>query len=144
MKTNIITSTLLLVAAAISYAAPVSKDVKIHVALEGYDPVVFFTESSAAKGNPGIQSKHEGAVYYFKSEENKQTFAKNPEKYLPAFGGYCAYGASVGALFPVDISTWEIVDGRLILQYNQEVKKLFNKDTKGNLAKADAYWKSLP
>ena len=62
---------------------------------------------------------------------------------LSAYGGYCAYGLSVGALFPVEIDTWEIIDGRLILQYSKDIVKLFRKDTSGNFAKAEANWPKL-
>lgn len=122
------------------YAAPVSKDGNTGIALEGYDPVAFFTQQKAAKGDPKIQLQHEKAIYFFASEENKKTFLAAPEKYLPVYGGYCAFGASIGVLLPVEIETWEIVNGKLVLQYNEDIKQLFKKDTKGNFSKADSFW----
>ena len=77
------------------------------------------------------------------NNRNRNTFAKDPEKYLPAYGGYCAYGVSIKKLFPVEIDTWEIVDGRLFLQYNQDVKRKFAQDKAANFTKADANWPKL-
>lgn len=123
-----------------AWSAPVSKDGTSGVALEGYDPIAFFTDRQAAKGNPQISAKFEGATYFFQSEDHKKTFLAAPAKYLPAYGGYCAFGAALGLLLPVDVATWEIVDGRLILQYSQDIKKQFAKDSAANFAKADAFW----
>src|SRR5262250_152955 len=66
------------------------------VAIQGYDPVAFFTDSRPVKGNPQFQSEYRGAKYYFVSAEHKATFDREPAKYEPQFGGYCAYGASRG------------------------------------------------
>jgi hypothetical protein len=79
----------------------------------------------------------------FASEEHKATFTKDPEKYLPAYGGYCAYGVSINKLFPVEIDIWKIADGRLFLQYNQDVKRTFAQDKAANFKKADANWPKL-
>ncbi|MDD4457980.1 MAG: YHS domain-containing (seleno)protein, partial [Syntrophotalea acetylenica] len=87
------------------------------IALQGYDPVAFHTAGKAVKGNPAILAESSGYKFAFSSEENRTAFEKQPEKYMPAFGGYCAFGVSIGVLFPVEIDTWEIVDGRLVLQY---------------------------
>ena len=82
------------------------------IALDGYDPVAFFSVKKPVHGDPGITATHEGATYLFSSEENRDLFQGDPEKYAPQFGGYCAYGVSVNALFPVDVSTWQIRDGK--------------------------------
>ena len=121
----------------------VNADEASKTGLQGYDPVAFFTEAVAAKGSPLITGEHKGVTYMFASEEHKATFAKDPEKYLPAYGGYCAYGVSIKKLFPVEIDTWEIVDGRLFLQYNQDVKRKFAQDKAANFTKADANWPKL-
>ena len=70
-------------------------------------------------------------------------FEKDAEKYLPAYGGYCAFGVSLGVLFPVEIDTWEIIDGRLVLQFNNAFKQEFEKDKGGNIQKADANWQKI-
>lgn len=110
------------------------------IAVGGYDPVAFFTEKKPVHGDPGIKAEHKGATYLFASEAHRDLFVKNPEKYAPQFGGYCAYGVSVDALFPVDINTWQVRDGKLYLNLNPEILKAFNKDFEGNIAKANANW----
>lgn len=113
------------------------------IALSGYDPVAFFTDAKPVSGSPEITAKYEGATYLFASEEHKKLFAGNPKKYAPQYGGFCAFGASVGHLFPVDITTWQIRDGRLYLNFNPDVLKKFNEDFNGNIAKAESNWPDL-
>ena|SRR5271165_3580248 len=113
------------------------------VAIQGYDPVAFFTQSKPAKGQAEFQSSYKGAKYFFASAEDKATFDGDPAKYEPQFGGYCAYGVSRGHLAPVKIEAWQIVNGRLLMQYDLDVKNDFNKDQAGNLAKADKNWPVL-
>ena len=113
------------------------------VAIQGYDPIAFFTDSRPVKGNPQFQSEYRGAKYYFVSAEHKAIFDKEPAKYEPQFGGYCAYGASKGSRAPIKIEAWQIVNGRLLMQYDLDVKNRFNKDQEGNLRKADQNWPGL-
>ncbi len=113
------------------------------VALQGYDPVAFHVSGRALRGNPSIMAEHGGYKYLFSTEENKELFEKEAAKYLPAYGGFCAFGVSLGVLFPVDIDTWEIVDGRLILQFNDVFKQEFSKELKANIKKADENWIKL-
>jgi hypothetical protein len=70
-------------------------------------------------------------------------FEAAPEKYAPQCGGYCAYGVSLGALFPVDINTWQIRDGKLYFNLNKAILKKFNADFDANVAKADKNWPDL-
>jgi len=112
-------------------------------AIQGYDPVGFFTEHRPVKGDPKFFSLYNGARYYFASAENKKTFDAEPAKYEPQFGGYCAYGTSKGKLVPVDIEAFQVVDGRLLMQYSKSVRDTFNEDTPGNLTKADENWPGL-
>lgn len=109
-------------------------------ALQGYDPVAFFTKGKPVKGNPAISSKFNGATYYFGSAEDKELFDKEPAKYVPQFGGFCAYGVSKGDLVKIEVDAFQIVDGRLLLQYDKDIRDKFNKDTKGNLKTANANW----
>ena len=122
--------------------APLNLD-KNGVAIQGYDPVAFFTQGKPVKGTPQFQSSFKGAEYYFASAEDKAAFDGNPAKYEPQFGGFCAFGVSEGHLAPVKIEATQIVNGRLLMQYDLDVKKEFNKDQAGNLAKADKNWPSL-
>ena len=113
------------------------------VAIQGYDPVAFFTDNRPVKGSAQFQSEYRGAKYYFVSSEHKAAFDKEPAKYEPQFGGYCAYGASQGHKAPIKIEAWQIVNGRLLMQYDLGVKEDFNKDQQNNLSKADRNWPGL-
>lgn len=113
------------------------------VALKGYDAIAYFTEHRAVMGDPTHAATYEGATYYFSSAAHRAMFVKSPEKYAPAFGGYCAYGASKNKLVDVDPTAWQIVNGRLILQFNHSVKERFARDATGLMSKADANWPGL-
>jgi len=113
------------------------------IAISGHDPVAFFTDKKPVHGSPSITAQHKGATYLFATEANKAAFEKAPEKYAPQFGGFCAYGAAVGALFPVDVDTWQVKDGKLYLNLNPAILKEFNKDLKGNITKAEGNWGEL-
>lgn len=121
----------------------VNVDPETGVALEGYDPVAFFTEGRAIEGTSDFASQWGEAIYHFASREHMDAFKEDPEKYAPAFGGYCAYGASVGKIFPVEIETWQIRFGRLFFQKDQEVRKLFDEAPEENFRKAQANWPKL-
>ena len=114
-----------------------------NVALSGYDPVAFFTDSNPVNGEFSITSSHRGATYFFANEENKAEFATDPEKYAPQNGGFCSFGVSVGALFPVDITTWQVHNDKLYLTLNPDVNDMFNQDLDGNIAKAANNWPGL-
>jgi YHS domain-containing protein len=113
------------------------------VAIQGYDPVAFFTDGKPVKGDPKILAKRDGAIYYFASKEHRDLFVKEPAKYEPVFGGYCAYGVSRDKLVEIDVNAFQIVDSKLLLQYSTGVREKFNADQAGNLAKADSYWPGL-
>ena len=113
------------------------------IGIQGYDPVAFFTEHKPVKGSPQFQSDYNGAKYWFASADDKTAFDKEPARYEPQFGGYCAYGASQGHRAPVKIEAWQIVNGRLLMQYDLDVKTKFNKDQQGTLKKADQNWPGI-
>lgn len=113
------------------------------IAIKGYDPVAFFMQNQPVKGRPEFESSYKGARYLFASAEDKALFDANPAKYEPQFGGFCAYGASQGHTAPIKIEAWQIVNGRLLMQYDLGVKKEFNKDQQGNLQKADKNWPGI-
>ena len=116
---------------------------KTGVAIQGYDPVAFFTDNRPVKGKPEFPARQNGALYYFTSKEHRELFKGDPAKYEPQFGGYCAYGVSKGKLVEIDVDAFQILNGRLLLQYSKGVRDDFNKDAKGNLAKAEANWPGL-
>jgi len=114
------------------------------IAVGGFDTVAFFTDKKPVNGDPGISSSYQGATYIFASKEHKELFDASPEKYLPQCGGFCAFGVSVNALFPVDIvNTWQVREGKLYFNLNKSILKSFNKDFEGNVAKAEKNWPGL-
>jgi YHS domain-containing protein len=139
---RILLASLFISSAAVA-ADLVNVDRHASIALQGYDPVAFFTQGAPAKGDPSIQAEYQGAQYLFTSTENRDAFQKEPAKYAPQFGGYCAFGVAKGALFPVDASTWVIRDGKLYLNYSADVAKLFAKDTAALLRDAETNWPNL-
>src|SRR5262245_48919254 len=114
-----------------------------HTAIDGYDPVAFFTDSKPVHGSPSITATHEGAVYFFATEEHRKLFERNPDKYVPQYGGFCAYAVSQGKLAPVDISTWQVRDGKLYLNFDHDVLQKFNADFDGYVVQADRNWPGL-
>ena len=113
------------------------------VGIKGYDPVAYFTDHVAIKGDPSQSSTTDGVVYFFSSAEHKSAFDANPSKYEPRFGGFCAYGVSKGSLVEIDPNAFQIVDGQLLLQYSKGVMAKFNKDQAALLQKADSNWQVL-
>jgi len=112
-------------------------------AVSGYDTVAFFTDSKPVNGSPFISAEYQGATYFFATEEHKKLFTENPEKYVPQFGGFCAFGVGLGKLFPVDISTWQVRNEKLYLNLNPDILKKFNADFAANVTKADKNWPGL-
>lgn len=114
------------------------------VAIDGYCPVCYLAAGKAAPGDPRIAAEYKGLTYYFVSEPVKQTFLKNPEKYLPAFGGWCAVGLANDKNFPVDPTNFKVVNGRVLLflrNKNVDALALWNQgNEKQQLAAADAAW----
>ena len=113
------------------------------LALQGYDPVAYFTDNKAIEGTPKFRSRYKGAIYQFASADHKAMFDAAPAKYEPQFGGYCGYAASINRLSPIDPKIFQVLDGRLVLQHNEKAWKLWNEDVPANLAKADTNWPGL-
>ena len=112
------------------------------VGVQGYD-LVSYHVGAPVKGDGGIVSVHDGVTYVFSSAENKKTFEASPAKYLPAYGGYCAYGVSKGKKFIGDPNVWKVVDGKLYLNLNKKVQGIWEKDVPGNITEADGKWTSI-
>ncbi len=107
---------------------------------EGYDVVAYFTDGKPVKGDPSIVKLYNGAFYSFASEEHKQLFGADPMKYLPQYGGYCAYAMSLNKLRPIDPNLFQFVNGRLMLQHSKDALEKFSKDEQGSTVKADKFW----
>ncbi len=113
------------------------------VILAGHDAVAYFTENAPVLGHPQYTAQYRGAVYRFASAQNRDSFQASPEKYAPAYGGYCALGTSFGKKFAVDGQAFEIVEGRLYVNKNLGVYKSWKKDIPGNIVKAEGQWPSI-
>lgn len=110
------------------------------LALQGYDPVAYFTDGEATPGNWKITATYKDATYRFASEEHKAKFEANPEAYAPQYGGFCAFGAAMGFKFDGDPNQWKIVDGELFLNLSKDVQERWETDIAGYVEKADANW----
>jgi len=110
------------------------------VAIGGYDPVSYFAAEKPVRGNGNHVVVLDGVTYLFSNDANKKAFEAEPSRYLPAYGGYCAYGVAIGKKFVGDPDVWEIVDGRLYLNLDDAIKSKWVEDVAGNVRKADANW----
>jgi YHS domain-containing protein len=113
------------------------------LALQGYDPVAYFTAGKPARGYAAYAVEHDGATYRFASAENMKAFQADPASYAPQYGGFCAMGAALGKKFDIDPTQFRVVDGRLFLNKDAEVAKLWNEDVPGHVAKADQAWPEI-
>ena len=113
------------------------------LAVHGYDVVAYFTKGEPTIGNAKYSVKHNDATYRFASQEHLDKFKNNPKKYVPAYGGFCAFGVSVGAKFDGDPHLWKIVDGKLYLNLNAMIQETWLKDIPGNIEKADKNWRKI-
>ncbi len=127
---------------SLSFAASINLN-NNDVAIHGYDPVAYFTSDQAVEGVPKYTANHEGAIYHFVSEGNRDRFKANPERYAPQFGGYCAMGVVMNKKFDVDPEAFRIVDNKLYLNLNKDVQKHWLKDTSGNINSAGRIWKGI-
>lgn len=116
---------------------------KTGLAVSGYDPVAYFSQTKAIKGDHGITASHAGATYYFATAEHRDAFLADPDRYVPAYGGYCAYGVANGHKVSVDPEAFRVVDGRLYLNYSKGVQRHWLADIPGNIAKAESNWPKL-
>jgi len=114
-----------------------------NLAVDGYDLVSYFDENFK-EGEKEISTIYKGVTYYFASKENKATFIKSPNKFLPQYGGWCAFAmGDSGELVEVDPETYKIIDGKLYLFYNKFFTNTLNswdKDEETLKQKADENW----
>ena len=117
------------------------------IAIQGFDPVAYFKQNKSVKGSKEFSLYHEGVTYYFSNAENKDDFKKNPAKYEPQYGGWCAYAMGKdGSKVEVDPATFKIIDDKLFLFYNKffnNTMKSWNKDESNLKKNADANWQNI-
>jgi hypothetical protein len=113
---------------------------KENFAIGGYDVVAYFKEAKPVKGIASNAVIYKNVNWIFSSKENADLFKANPGKYEPQYGGYCAFGCSRGYKAKTNPDAWTIVDGKLYLNYNTDVRDTWNKDQQGYIKKADTNW----
>ncbi|MBL4790339.1 MAG: YHS domain-containing protein [Kordiimonadaceae bacterium] len=113
------------------------------VAVQGYDVVAYQASAKPVKGAALFTVDHAGQRYHFSSDANRQTFIDMPEKYLPSYGGYCAYAMSLGRVVDIDPLSWAVVDGKLYLNANGFAHTLWSTNKRGNVSKADRKWDKM-
>lgn len=113
------------------------------VILAGHDAVAYFTENKPVLGSAKYTAEYDGAVYRFASAGNRDLFQSSPEKYAPAYGGYCALGTSFGKKFEVDGKAFQVVEGRLYVNKNISVYETWRKDIPGNIVKSEGHWPQI-
>lgn len=117
------------------------------IALQGYDPVAYFKQGKAVKGKKEITATYEGVTYNFSMPVNREYFLKNPSKYEPQFGGWCAFAmGDSGEKVEINPDTFKIIDGKLYLFYNayfNNTLKSWNKDEVNLKSKAEVNWKKI-
>lgn len=111
-----------------------------NVAVKGFDMVAYFTEQTPVEGNPQFSFIWNGAKWYFSSAENMEKFKAAPETYAPQFGGYCSFAVSKGYTADGDPNAWNIVGGKLYLNYNQEVKKMWEAEQEKRIKDGEKNW----
>lgn len=113
------------------------------LAINGFDPVAYFTDAAPVEGDAAHAVEWNGAEWRFSSAENKAKFEADPEAFAPQYGGYCAYAVSKGYTAKTDPDAWTIHDGKLYLNYDRSVRGIWERDIPGNIAKADGNWPTV-
>ena len=137
-------ATTLPLAAAVLPTAAVAADPFFYqsrgLAIAGYDPVAYFTDSAPVKGDASFESDWKGARFRFSSAANKATFDADPEAFAPQYGGYCAWAVAQGFTAGIDPDAWHIENDKLYLNYSNRIRRRWLRDVPGNITKGDANW----
>lgn len=143
MKRTLISLVLVCGAAAAAVAGGGAETVvnqRDGVAIKGYDVVAYFTLGAPTRGSEEFVAEHEGAEWHFATAAHRDSFLADPERYTPAYGGYCAWAMSEGNIADIDPTQWVIHDGRLYLNFDARTSDRFEADLSGNISKADGNW----
>jgi len=133
----------LLSISSITYAGHDTETDTNGVILAGHDVIGYFTEGKPVLGSAKYTAVHNNAIYRFKSAANRDLFNKNPEKYAPMYGGFCAYGMTFGKKFEIDGKAFEVVNGKLYVNKNQSVYEAWKKDVPTHITEADEQWPNV-
>jgi len=113
------------------------------IAIRGFDTVAYFTLGKATEGSEKFATQWNGAAWHFASQEHLDLFKAEPEKYAPQYGGYCAYGVAVDNLVKIEGDLWDIVDGKLYLNFNKSLQEKWREDIAGYVKSADEKFDGL-
>ncbi len=111
--------------------------------IDRYDPVAYFTAGRPVRGKAELHADYRGAKYSFSSTSNRDLFLANPDKYVPQYGGFCAYGAAHGGKSEVDPEVWEIVDGKLYLMISGGTMSVWQTKKNTYIQMADKAWHTI-
>lgn len=137
------TAMMLVTALAWAESAPVYTGLLSNTGAGGYDVVSYFDEGNAVPGSADFTVAYLGATWRFHTADHREQFQASPERYAPAYGGYCAWAVSQGYLAKGDPEYWTIIDGRLFLNYSRSVQEKWLKDTGGFIRQADQNWPGI-
>lgn len=133
-----------LIISSFSFAADIDVNANENdLAIHGYDAVSYFTDSKPVKGVSKYTATYKSAIYQFSSEQNRNNFQQNPEKFAPQFGGFCAMGVALNKKLDIDPMAWKIVNDKLYLNLNKAVQKKWLTDVPGNLETAVRVWSGI-
>ena len=119
-------------------AGPVNAEAGL--ALAGHDPVAYFTDARPTPGEPAITASHDGVTYHFASAANRAAFIAAPEKYLPQYGGYCAFAVARGYKAVIDPAAFTVAGGKLYLNYNAAIQTQWLRQRDADISRADKNW----
>lgn len=140
---NVSLSFVLMLTMCVAYAQKPEVFSENNKAIKGYDPVAYFAEAAPMMGKEEFKLTHDGANWYFSSQKNLDLFKSNPSKYMPQYGGYCAFGLAAGYKAPISPDAWKIVDDKLYLNYNKKVQTDWMADQAEMIKKADENWPTV-
>jgi hypothetical protein len=113
------------------------------VAIDGTDPVAYFTEGRPVAGDPAITHDWNGATWRFATAANRDRFVAEPDAYAPQYGGYCAWAVSEGYTASTTPEAWRIENGKLYLNYSRRIQRRWERDIPGHIASGDANWPAV-
>ncbi len=113
------------------------------VALQGHDPVAYFTEGKPVAGKADYTAEYNGASYHFASAENRDLFVSEPDRYAPQYGGYCAFGTTFRTKVPGDPSAFKVVGDKLYINSSPDILSRWSQDIPGNIGKANNAWPEI-
>ena len=133
----------ILTPAAFAAADPIYTGLFSNTAVQGHDVVAYFTEGRPVEGSRAFTTEYQGAEFRFVSQQNLDTFLAEPEAYAPQYGGYCAWAVAQGQHAKGDARYWAIVDGKLYLNFNEDIQSDWNADRENFITQADDNWPNV-